>query len=156
MPVLTPTRRFRDQRGFTILEVSLASFIMALGISTAIIAMQAGFKQIDVARGTTIASQILQSEMESIRLMSWAEVAALPASAEVDVATFFSSSTVAANYHATVTVADDAYRPGEVKNINVSVRWQSYDGREHQRSFTAIYAKNGLYDFYYTLARPAA
>ena len=136
------------------MEVMMASFIMALGISTSIIAMQASFKQIDLARGTTLASQIIQSEMERIRLMSWTKVAALPASATFDGTSFFSTSTVAATYEVTRSVVDDATRPGEVKNISVAVRWQTSDGRWHRRTFTAIYAKNGLYDYYYTLARP--
>lgn len=143
------------EKAFTILEVMMATFVMAMGISTAIIAMQACFKQIDLARGTTLASQIIQSEMERIRLMSWTKVAALPATATFDGTTFFSSSPVAAKYQVTRVVSDDAARPGLVQDISVSVRWQTYDGHWHQRTFTAIYAKNGLYDYYYTLARPS-
>ena len=134
----------------------MATFVMALGIATAIIAMQACFKQVDVARGTTLASQIIQSEMERIRLMSWTKVAALPASEVFNGSSFFSSVAAAADYEVTRTVTDDTSRPGEVKNITVAVRWQSYDGRWHRRTFTAVYAKNGLYDYYYTLARPSA
>ncbi len=142
------------ESGFTLMEVMMASFIMALGISTSIIAMQACFKQVDLARGTTLASQIIQSELERIRLMSWTGVAALPATATFDGTSFFSSSAAAATYEVTRTVSDDAGRVGDVKNISVAVRWQSSDGRWHQRTFTSIYARNGLYDYYYTLARP--
>jgi hypothetical protein len=57
-------------------------------------------------------------------------------------------------YTITRTVTDDSSRPGEVKNINISVRWRTYDLRWHTRSFNAIYARNGLYDYYYTVAHP--
>ena len=49
----------------------MSAFVMAFGIATSIIAMQTGFKSIDLARGTTLASQIIQSEMERLRMMSW-------------------------------------------------------------------------------------
>lgn len=143
-----------QQNGFTLMEVIMATFIMALGISTSLIAMQACFKQVDLARGTTLASQIIQSELERVRLMSWTGVSALPSTETFDGTSFFSTTAAAASYEVTRTVADDSSRPGEVKNISVSVRWQTSDGRWHRRTFTAIYAKNGLYDYYYTLARP--
>ena len=42
----------------------MASFVMAFGIATSIIAMQAGFKQIDLARGPLSARpQLLGSEL---------------------------------------------------------------------------------------------
>lgn len=148
----------------------MASFVMAFGIATSIIAMQAGYRQIDLARGTTLASQIIQSEMERLRMMSWTQITALstatdtvapmpsgsPAGIEMfDGATNFSSSSeLTGRYTVTRTVAADASRPGEVMDLTVAVRWQTYDGRWHQRSFNAIYSKNGLYDYYYTVAHP--
>lgn len=169
-PVSGSRRRRRFDAAFTIVEVSMATFVMAFGIATTIVAMQSGFKTIDVARGTTIASQILQSEMERLRLMSWTTITALstatdsldpypagsPAGVEMfDGATYFSSSADVANkYTITRTVVADSARPSDVFNITISVRWQSYDLRWHTRSFTTMYAKNGLYDYYYTLARP--
>jgi hypothetical protein len=169
-PVSGSRRRRRFDSAFTIVEVSMATFVMAFGIATTIVAMQSGFKTIDVARGTTIASQILQSEMERLRLMSWTTITALstatdtvdphpagsPAGVEMfDGATYFSSSADVANkYTITRTVVADSARSSDVFNITISVRWQSYDLRWHTRSFTTMYAKNGLYDYYYTLARP--
>ncbi|MBK8857174.1 MAG: hypothetical protein IPN11_05640 [Opitutaceae bacterium] len=152
MPNPFRTRR-RREGGFTIVEVAMASFIMAFGIATSIIAMQSGYKHIDLARGTTLASQIIQSEMERLRMMSWTMINALPANETFDGATFFSEhANIEDIYTITRTVTDDSTRPGEIKNINISVRWRTYDQRWHQRSFNAIYAKNGLYDYYYTVA----
>ncbi len=105
----------------------MASFVMAFGIATSIVAMQTGFKTIDVARGTTIASQILQSEMERLRLMSWTTISNLstatdtvapvpagsPAGVEMfDGATYFSTNPdVAGKYIITRTVTADGARP---------------------------------------------
>jgi Tfp pilus assembly protein PilV len=147
----------RCQRGFTILEVSLATFVMALGISTSIIAIQQGFRALDLARGTTLASQIMQSEIERLRLESWASISALPASETVDLNTMFTSNAAliarfsSPNGSVTRTVSTDASRP-DVRYITLTVTWKTYDGRSHTRSSTTMYSKNGLYDYYYTLA----
>ncbi len=133
----------------------MATCVMALGIATSIIAMQAGFKHLDLARGTTLASQIIQSETERIRLMSWSGVSALPASEIFDGGTSFSnSSKVVGKYSVTRTVTADASRPTEARNIVISVTWNGYDGRSHTRRFDSTYVKNGLYDYYYTVAHP--
>lgn len=147
--------RSRRRKGFTILEVAMSTFVMAFGIATAIVAMQSGFRHVDLARGSTLASQILQSEMERIRMMNWSGVSALPASEIFDGATFFSnSSDVVGKFTVTRTRTADSARPTEVMNLAISVQWQTYDARWHTRSFTSIYTKNGLYDYYYTVAHP--
>src|SRR5688572_6273864 len=60
-------------QGFTIVEVAMATFVMAFGIATSIIALQMGFRAIDVARDQTLASQIMQSEIERLRLWPWSK-----------------------------------------------------------------------------------
>jgi Tfp pilus assembly protein PilV len=144
-----------DRGGFTILEVAMATFIMALGIATSIIAMQSGFRHLDLARGSTLASQILQSEMERIRLMSWGGVTALAATETFDGGTYFSNSAdVVGRYSVTRTRTADSGRPSDVMHLNIAVTWKTYDGRPHTRSFNSIYSRNGLYDYYYTVAHP--
>jgi Tfp pilus assembly protein PilV len=141
--------------GFTILEVAMATFVMALGIATSIVAIQSGFRHLDLARGSTLASQILQSEMERLRLMSWGGITALPLTQTFDGGTFFSSSSdVVGRYAVTRKCVPDSTRPTEVMDISISVAWNTYDGRPHVRSFNSIYTKHGLYDYYYTVAHP--
>lgn len=143
------------------MEVAMATFVMAFGIATSIIALQTGFRALDVARDSTLASQIMQSEIERLRLWPWANATAavdsiteLPASETVSLATMFASNpTLAAKFTVTRTVASDPDRPGDVRIITITVAWHGYDGRAQTRSFTTMYSKNGLYDYYYTLAR---
>jgi len=142
-------------RGFTIIEVALAAFVMSFGLASSIIALQSGFRFLDVARDTTLASQILQSEIERIRMMSWANVSALPAEEAVDLATMFTSDVnLASRFTVRRLVSPDTSRPSDVRLIVIIVTWRSFDGRSHTRRFEAKYVKNGLYDYYYTLARP--
>ena len=140
----------------------IATFVMSLVIGTSLIALQTGFKYIDVARGDTLASQIMQSEIERLRLMAWSKTAPtgvvdsiteLPASETVDLSTMFSTNVaLASRFTVTRTVAADTTSPRDVRYITVTVNWSSSDGKSHTRSFTTMYAKNGLYDYYYTLA----
>ncbi len=133
----------------------MASAVMALGISTCIVAMQHGYRFLDVARGTTLASQIMQSEIERIRMMNWASITALPASEQFDGSSYFSTNPkVAAKYTITRVREQDPARPDDVAYITINVEWKGYDGRAHTRRFQAKYAKNGLYDYYYTSAAP--
>lgn len=151
-------RRRRSNSAFTIAEVVVASFVMALGITTSIITLQSGYKAIDTARGNTLASQILQSEIERIRLMSWATVTDatnMMGEKTVDLSTVFSSNAeLARKFTLKRTVTNDSSRVGEVVDIYLQVTWNTSEGRSHQRSFQTKYVKNGLYDYYYTLAGP--
>lgn len=153
-----PARRRSREAGMTIAEVIMASCVMAFAITTSITVMQSGFTTIDVARGNTLASQILQSEIERIRLMSWSAVTdadKMMGEHKVDLKEVFSTnSALASKYSMVRTVKDDSTRPGEGVDIYLTVNWQSYDGRSHTRSFQTKYVKNGLYDYYYSLAGP--
>lgn len=141
----------------------IATFVMSLVIGTSLIALQTGFRYVDVARGDTLASQIMQSEIERLRLMAWSKtspsgvvdsITELPASETVDLSTMFSTNpALASRFAVTRTVETDPSR-ADVRYITVSVTWSSSDGMSHTRSFTTMYAKNGLYDYYYTLANP--
>jgi len=139
----------------------IATFVMSLVIGTSLIALQTGFRYVDVARGDTLASQIMQSEIERLRLMAWSKdspasvvdsITELPASETVDLSTMFSTNAaLASRFTVTRIITTDAAR-ADVRYIEVQVTWSSSDGKSHRRSFTTMYSKNGLYDYYYTLA----
>jgi Tfp pilus assembly protein PilV len=161
---LATRRRHLGNKGFTVLEVAMASFVMAFGIATSILALQMGFKAIDVARDQTLASQIMQSEIERLRLWPWEKttpasivdsITELPASGAVSLTTTFAANAaVAAKFAVSRTVSTDPAEPTRnVRYITIAVSWKSSDGRSHVRNFTTMYAKDGLYDYYYTLAK---
>ena len=156
----------RRQRhgGFTIIEVALATFVMAFGIATSIIVMQMGFRALDVARDSTLAAQIMQSEIERLRLLPWNNTSTtakdsireLDAEEAVTLTSMFTTNArLADKFTVKRYVTDDTTR-ADVRYIEIVVSWNSYDGRSHTRRFRTMYAKNGLYDYYYTLANPSA
>jgi len=172
-PATTPTPLRRTRRplaGFTLAEVMMAATVMAFSISGSIVVMQAGFKSIDNARNTTLASQIIQSEMERIRLLPWNKptgstdnekaISTLPASKELVLSTIFppgtTTTTMNSRFTAIRTCADTAGKVGEMKDITITVSWTGVDGKTHTRTTTGNYCKDGLYDYYYTLATPAS
>jgi len=131
----------------------MAAGVLAFVLATSIVALQSGFRTLDVARGTTLASQILQSEMERLRMKSWADISSMAASETFDGSNYFTTNPeVAGKYTVTREVTPDSTRTGEVVYITITVQWTSYDKMPHTRSFRSMYAKNGLYDYFYTLA----
>jgi len=136
----------------------LAGFVMVLGIVTSLTALQFGTRTVDTARNMTLAAQIMQSEMEILRLQNWAQIAALPATATVDPTTTISSgsattldtmlNSIASRFTCTRTVADISGR-SNIKIITLSVVWTGVDGRSHTLTYQTRYAKNGLSDYFY-------
>jgi hypothetical protein len=144
-------RLSRGRSGFTILEVALASFVLIFALAGGIVTIQAGFRTLDVARGLTLASQIAQSEIESIRLCDWSH---LPSSGPINLSSVFTTDpSLATRFSGNLTISDTAGKVGSMKDIQIDVSWTTYDGVLHTRTFKANYAKNGLYDYDYTKPR---
>lgn len=153
----SPSRRplaRRRRGGFTLAEVTLATAILAAAITTSIGVIQWGLRHLDLARGTTLAAQILQSEIERIRMMGWQSITGLPPEATVPLSSAFSSdATIAQGFTLTRTVTTDALRT-DVRLITVTVQWKTTDGLAHSRRFHATYAQNGINDYFYTKVIP--
>jgi len=58
-------------QGFTIMEVALASTVLALTLVGMIGVVESGSQMLDLSRKQTIASQILHGEIDQLRLQSW-------------------------------------------------------------------------------------
>jgi type II secretory pathway pseudopilin PulG len=152
-------RLLRRRAGFTIVEVAMAAAIMAFAITGSIIVLKSGFTALDNARNTTLASQIIQSEMERIRLLNWSNIDAMSSEQKLTLSTLFPSNTItskftsilASRFTAVRTATNVSGKAGEMKTITVTVSWVGIDGLSHTRSTTGSYCKNGLYDYYYTL-----
>jgi prepilin-type N-terminal cleavage/methylation domain-containing protein len=140
------------QRGFTIVEVMMAAAVMALAIATSIAAMQRGFLSLDTARKLTTAGQIMQCEMEKMRMVKWSEINAYPTTLDpmpLD-SIFTSDPAVASNFTLRRDIAVVPTTTGVgMKQITFTVSWKSYDGRVQSRNYTSYYGENGLYDYYY-------
>jgi type II secretory pathway pseudopilin PulG len=160
--------RGRAPAGFTLVEVLMATFVMLFAISSSILVMQSGFRSLDTARKTTLAAQIMQSEMERMRMLSWSRVEALvgPEPAEINISTIFPQNTPAEKqlfnemsrtFTRTRTASyvsgtsSGTGDPGQIIKIDITISWRGIDGVLHERTSSTRYCKNGLYNYYYTL-----
>jgi Tfp pilus assembly protein PilV len=155
----------RLSRGFTIVEVMMAAFVMALAIATSLTALQFGLRATDTARNMTLAGQIMQSEIEILRLQNWSQIVALQTAQEspttparIDPATTISTGsstsldttlTRIANRFTCTRLVSDITGRDDIKKITLNVAWNGVDGRAHSLSFQTRYAKNGLADYFY-------
>ena len=150
---------------FTIVEVMVAATVMVLAISSSIIVMQQGLRAIDTARFTTLAGQVLQSQMEKLRLLTWTQLTNAT-SGPVAYTTFTPDLTSTASAQLNRFVAGGvagkcsqsiaspttgvAAFDNTMKIITLTATWIGIDGRSHSLSYVTYYGKNGLSDFFYT------
>lgn len=133
----------RALRSFTIVEVMVSATILALGIVGVVTVSQSGLQAFDTARNLTAASQLMQSEMERVRLMSWAQLQALQDSGERAVAL----DGAPGRYACTREIRDVKTN---MKEIVLIATWKGYDGRPHTARLVTRYGRTGLNDYFYT------
>lgn len=131
--------------GFTLVEVMVASTVLVFGIVTAVTTSQRGLQALDTARNLTAASQIMQSEMERIRLLSWSQLQTLQQSGGATVTP--DAGADGTRFTCTREISD---LKTDMKQITLTAVWRGYDGREHAARLITRYGKSGLNDYFYT------
>ncbi|HRG55912.1 MAG TPA: hypothetical protein PLG56_07735 [Lacunisphaera sp.] len=131
--------------GFTLVEVMVASTVLIFGIVTAVTTSQRGLQALDTARNLSAASQIMQSEMERIRLLNWNQLQSLQQSGDTAVG----ADTAPGTTRVTCTRVITDVR-ADMKQITLATTWHGYDGREHTARLITRYGKSGLNDYFYT------
>lgn len=130
------------KRGMTLIEVMMGALVLVLVFFSTFNVIQSGFEMVDVSRNTGLAGQILQSEIEDIRLKNWAS---LPADGTTNITLPEAFNSVSGRFTATRTVTSvDA----DMKKVSVQVTWTAYTGRTHTRRYETYYTKGGLNDYY--------
>lgn len=142
---LQPDARSRDAGGFTLLEVMLAAVVLTFAITTAITTLQRGIRSVDTARNYTRASQVMQSELERLRLKTWAQIQSLQEGSDTAVAV--ESATPADGFACQRTIRDVRI---DLKEITLVSTWRGVDGMPHSVRYVTRYGKSGLYDYFYT------
>lgn len=124
-----------------------AAIVLILGITTAITTLQRGFQAIETARNFTHASQIMQSEMERLRLKSWSQLQTLQDGSNHAVTATAVRGTATETFNCTRTIRD---LRTDMKEITLVASWRGIDGRAHSARYITRYGKTGLYDYFYT------
>jgi type II secretory pathway pseudopilin PulG len=137
----------RMAAAFTILEAMVATLVLVFAITSSLTVMQSGFQALDTARNLTTAGQIMESEMESLRLKNWTQIQALQDTGNIAMAPDPSLGPAAARFTCTCLISD---LKTDMKQITLTTTWRGTDGRPHTVSYLTRYGKNGLNDYYYT------
>jgi Tfp pilus assembly protein PilV len=134
-------------KGFALLEVVIAAAVLLFGIVSALTVLQSGLQAVDSARNYTKAAQLMQNEVERLRLNSWSQLEALQAAGDthVDVDTRIQSH--GTPFTCTRTIRD---LKTDMKEITLESTWRNYDGRPQRAELVTRYSKAGLYDYLYT------
>jgi hypothetical protein len=152
----SPPRRPRGNRGFTIFEVGITALVMLLCIASSLVTLTYGYKAVDNARYTTLAGQILQSQMEKLRMLTWAQLTDTtsgPVASTTFTADISSASSGMLSQFTALTqsiVASPSPYDTTMRDITLSATWRGSDGRSHTLTYFTRYAQNGISDFFYT------
>lgn len=143
--------RTSAQAGFSLLEVALAALVLAFAITTSITVLRNALGALDSARNITIATQMMQTEIEKMRLQDWATINAYGAGptpiTPIDPSFTANNPTVATRFTLSRSAAD--FIAGEMRVITFTVTWTTPFGPTMSRSFVTYYGREGLYDYYY-------
>jgi hypothetical protein len=156
----------RIHSGFTIVEVALAATILLVGFAGMAEALIIGTDMLNTARKQTIAAQIIQSEIEYLRIQPWSTIQGLSSTPPIDsinaisvnstdtTTPFYYSisgnlKTVASSFIYSLQVADP--HPNQLRQVTITVAWvtwKSINGVRtpipHPRSCNVYIGKYGL------------
>jgi hypothetical protein len=139
------SRAGRLSAAFTLVEVMAASCVLMLGLGGVVMSVKTSLTTISHARYLGAASQIMQSEIERLRLCNWEQLGEIQNSADQTVPV--PDMPKGSNMNCVRTIRD--LRDG-LKEITVETRWGGQGGRAFSARLVTRYARNGLNDYFYT------
>lgn len=136
----------------------MGTFLMAVVVVGAIQAIVFGHEMLDLARKQTVATQIIQGQLDYVRLCDWSEVNLFRASETVAVDAADQTANrqrwfvfganlppLSTGFLCTRTTADERT---SMKRITYTVTWPGAHGRTYLRSGSTFVGRNGLYVTY--------
>lgn len=156
----------RTHSAFTLIEVALASTIILVGFVGMIEALAIGSEMLDTARKQTLAAQVIQGEIDYLRMQDWSAIQSLADQTQISLSTnpgnpnsncchLFGSGL------ANLTSTDTSFRYGwqvtdvhtadvngvsvpVLRQVTITVTWKSITNKPHARTFSAYLGKYGL------------
>lgn len=85
----------------------------------------------------------MQSEIERVRSLAWANLTALPAvKTQVPVASQFGDSS-----YTQYSLFRSLGGAGDSRKVTLEISWTDMGGRVHSKTYVTQYTKGGLYDY---------
>lgn len=131
--------------GFTLTEVIVSMGIFTMVIAGGLSGVRRGFDILQDSRNYTRVSQILQSEVETLRTFSWEELTGLSTNVEISVDTQFDTSAydMYTVRRRIITMED------ELRRVVISVSYQNDRGRLVTLNYVTFFTQGGVNDYYY-------
>ncbi|MGA1205164.1 MAG: type IV pilus modification PilV family protein [Opitutales bacterium] len=130
--------------GFTLVEVIVSMFLMAIVFNAALGTYFLGMRMIGDAREEIRASQIIQSELERLRTKNWGQLNGMSSGTFTPTGEFVKYYAVDYRaYRYLIKINDDQYQ------VTIRVDWVNERGKRSTRWFNTIFTRNGLNDYYY-------
>jgi hypothetical protein len=147
-------RRFK--LGVTLVEVVMATGIIAVTGAGTISSINYGLCIMRIARENQRATQVMLEKLEAIRLYNWTQVTNsgfIPSSftAPYDP----TSSSAGTTYYGTMSVSNPNFvgttpnYSASIRQFNVSVSWTNVGRLTHTRSLSTYVAQNGMQNYVY-------
>lgn len=136
--------------GFSLIEVAIATTILALAISSSLSVMSQGFRAMDTSRSVRVATQILQDEMENVRMAAWTTVegwAVGGSGTQLALDASYSNNPYIRGRFVCRRIVENVAGKPTMRAITLTVRWKGNDGLEHVRSVKTFYTQSGLYSY---------
>jgi uncharacterized protein (TIGR02598 family) len=145
--IMRPPRK--KGRGFTLIEVALGVTILAVGFMGMVEGMVVGYEMLETAHNQTLAAQIIQGEVEYLRMQPWSTIQSLSSTSAANLSNYteFASTSLASVAGTKLTfarqmAASDPHT--NLRQVTMTVTWTSFTGKSHSRSCSAYLGKYGL------------
>ncbi|MCC5808025.1 MAG: prepilin-type N-terminal cleavage/methylation domain-containing protein [Opitutales bacterium] len=139
----------RSTSGLTLVEVMVGLVLASLLAAGAFASMRVGYGVIDSARDTTRVSQIMQAEIERLRVMPWSRLNELPEQSDFMKDSEYDGvfeKAFPGRYRGERIVRKRMGRDDQLE-VRVAVMWEA-NGRSHRQAYRTFFTREGLNDYY--------
>lgn len=134
-----------SQKGFSLVEVIVAAGIFAMVIAGGVAGVRMGFQIVENSRHYTRVSQILQSEIESMRALSWKTIKELDSKSDIQIDPKFSTSAYD-GYSVQRKMFPDS---STLRRVEMIVEYTNRSGRVVKLKYMTFFTEGGVNDYYY-------
>lgn len=131
--------------GFTLVEVIVSMTVFTMVIAGALVGISRGLDMVALSRHNTRVSQIMQSEIESLRTLSWLEFQKLPSSVVIDIKTEFGTSV----YDAYSVTREIISEESDLSRIELTVTYTGSNQKLVTVKCQTYFTEGGVNDYYY-------
>jgi Tfp pilus assembly protein PilV len=146
----------RRVMAFTMLEVMLAVLVVSVTFAGFYLCLSQGFASTEMNREDLRATQLLQQQMETIRLYTWSQINSngfIPATFTAPFNAVGIQGSNAPVYTGYITITNapmtESYATNHVL-VTVLLKWNSGNGNQpHSRQMSTIVSQYGLHNYFY-------